>query len=85
MHAWQFPEAKKRFCEVVELTLKEGGQLVIRGVAEAVVLLAVDDYRRLCGQTQVFKECLLNAPRGNEFPLERSPDLIHDLPLWNIY
>ena len=81
MHTWQLQEAKSRFSEVVELTIKEGPQLVTRRGEDAVVILAIDDYRRLCGQSKGLKECLLNAPRGHELVIERSPELIRDIAL----
>lgn len=81
MHTWQLQEAKSRFSEVVDLTLKEGPQLVTRRGEEAVVILAADDYRRLSGQTTSLKHCLLNAPRGEPLVLERSRESIRDLAL----
>jgi prevent-host-death family protein len=64
MPIWRLHEAKNRFSEVVELTLKEGHQMVTRRGQEAVVVLAVDEYRRLTGRTPCLIDCLLNAPRG---------------------
>lgn len=81
MHTWQLQEAKSRFSEVVELSLKEGPQLVTRRGEEAVVILAIDDYRRLSGQLPRLKDCLLNAPRGEALVLERSTEVIRDLAL----
>jgi len=81
MNTWQLQEAKSRFSEVVELTLKEGPQMVTRRGEEAVVILAAKDYRRLSGQTSTLMDCLLNAPRGEELAIERSPDPIRDLDL----
>lgn len=81
MHTWQLQEAKSRFSEVVDLTLKEGPQLVTRRGEEAVVILAVNDYRRLSGQTTNLMDCLLNAPRGEPMVFERSPESIRDLVL----
>jgi prevent-host-death family protein len=81
MHAWQLQEAKSRFSELVELSLKEGPQLVTRRGEEAVVILAAKDYRRLSGQTPTLMDCLLNAPRGEALELERPKDLIRDLTL----
>ena len=51
MHTWQLQEAKSRFSEVVDLTLKEGPQLVTRRGEEAVVILAANDYRHLARHT----------------------------------
>ena len=81
MHTWQLHEAKNRFSEVVELTMKVGPQMVTRRGKEAVVVLAADEYRRLTGQTPWLIDCLLNAPRGEPLLLERSPQAIRDIAL----
>jgi antitoxin Phd len=81
MHTWQLQEAKSRFSEVVDLTLKEGPQLVTRRGEEAVVILAANEYRRLSGQTANLMDCLLNAPRGEPLVLDRSRESIRDLGL----
>ncbi|WP_415033429.1 type II toxin-antitoxin system Phd/YefM family antitoxin [Azonexus sp.] len=81
MHTWQLQEAKSRFSEVVDLTLKEGPQLVTRRGEEAVVILAANDYRRLSGQTANLMDSLLNAPRGEPLVLERSRESIRNLVL----
>lgn len=78
MHTWQLQEAKSRFSEVVDLTLKEGPQLVTRRGKEAVVILAAKDYRRLSGQTTNLMDCLLNAPRGEPLVFDRSREPIRD-------
>jgi antitoxin Phd len=75
MHTWQLQEAKSRFSEVVDLSLKEGPQMVTRRGEEAVVILAADEYRRLSGQTPRLMDCLLNAPRGEPLSIERSSGL----------
>jgi len=77
MRTWQLQEAKSRFSELVELTLREGPQLITRRGEEAVVVLAANDFRRLSGQTARLVDCLVNAPRGEPLALERSLD---DLP-----
>ncbi len=81
MHTWQLQEAKSRFSEVVDLTLKEGPQLVTRRGEEAVVILAAKDYRNLTGQTPRLMDCLLHAPRGDALLLKRSSEGIRNLEL----
>lgn len=81
MHTWQLQEAKSRFSELVDLSLKEGPQLVTRRGHEAVVVLAAADYRRLSGAVPSLMDCLLQAPRGDALDLERSPESIRDLAL----
>ncbi len=81
MHTWQLQEAKSRFSEVVDLTLTEGPQLVTRRGAEAVVILAAGDYRRLVGDAPNLIDHLLNAPRGEALVITRSNESIRDLDL----
>ncbi len=81
MHTWQLQEAKSRFSEVVDLTLTEGPQLVTRRGAEAVVILAAEDYRRLVGDAPNLIDHLLNAPRGEALVITRSNESIRDLDL----
>ncbi len=81
MHTWQLQDAKSRFSEVVDLTLKEGPQLVTRRGEEAVVILAAEDYRRLTGQTPQLLDCLLRAPRGRALTIERRTESIRNLDL----
>ena len=81
MHTWQLQEAKSRFSELVDLTLKEGPQLVTRRGEEAVVILSANDYRRLSGQTPRLMDCLLNAPRGEPLVADRSRETVRDLVL----
>jgi antitoxin Phd len=80
-HTWQLQEAKSRFSEVVNLTPKEGPQLVRRRGEEAVVILAAKDYRHLTGQTPRLMESLLHAPRGEAPLLKRSSEGIRNLEL----
>ena len=51
MAIWQLQEAKSRFSEVVDLSLREGPQTVTRRGEAAVVVLSVKEYRRLTGET----------------------------------
>lgn len=81
MHTWQLQEAKSRFSEVVDLTIKEGPQLVTRRGEEAVVIVSANDYRRLSGQTANLMDYLLNAPRGEPLVLDRPLESIRDLDL----
>jgi antitoxin Phd len=44
---WQIQEAKARFSEMVERTLKEGPQTVTRHGKPVAVLVPAEEYRRL--------------------------------------
>ncbi len=47
MRAWQVQEAKARFSEFLEASLRDGPQIVTRRGVEAAVLLPVEEWRRL--------------------------------------
>jgi len=81
MPIWQLQEAKSRFSELVDLSLREGPQIVTRRGEETVVVVSVREFRRLTGQTPRLVDCLLNAPRGEPLTLDRSSEAIRDLPL----
>jgi antitoxin Phd len=81
MHSWQVQEAKSRFSEVVDLTLTEGPQLVTRRGSEAVVILAVENYRRLVGDAPNLIDHLLSVPRGEVLAITRSRQPIRELDL----
>jgi antitoxin Phd len=81
MRTWQLQEAKSRFSEVVDLTLKEGPQLVTRRGEEVVVILSVNEYRCLSGKNTNLMDCLLNAPRGEPLVHDRSREPTRDLGL----
>ena len=47
MHTWAVQDAKARFSEFLEACLSEGPQMVTKRGAEAAVLVAVHEWRRL--------------------------------------
>lgn len=76
MSEWQLQDAKARFSELLNTTLKNGPQLVTRrGIAEAV-LVPLDEWRRLQDASRPsLKTLLLEAgPRVNKLaPPRRKP------------
>ncbi len=82
MRTWQVQEAKARFSELLDASLKEGPQVVTKRGVEAAVLIAVEEWRRLRQSARpTLKELLLaDAPRA-EIPVaprgklrRRTPD-----------
>jgi len=59
---WQIQEAKARFSEMVQRTLKEGAQTVTRHGKPVAVLVPADEYRRLRSGGKSFKTLLASAP-----------------------
>ena len=59
---WQIQEAKARFSEMVERTLREGPQTVTRHGRPVAVLVSVDQYQRLRARDRTLKSLLMSAP-----------------------
>jgi antitoxin Phd len=76
---WQVQEAKARFSEMVERTLKEGPQTVTRRGKAVAVLVSADEYRRLRTGGKSVKALLASAPlEGVEIRRSRDTGRIVD-------
>ncbi|HEX5077776.1 MAG TPA: type II toxin-antitoxin system Phd/YefM family antitoxin [Geminicoccaceae bacterium] len=83
MRTWQVQDAKARFSELLDASLKEGPQVVTRRGVEAAVLVPIEQWRRLqrCSQATL-KELLLGdgprfeapAPRRRSWRRRPSPE-----------
>lgn len=63
---WQVQEAKQRFSELLDRALDEGPQVVTRHGKEVAVLVDIEKYRELTGETPKkmdFKQWLISGPR----------------------
>jgi antitoxin Phd len=80
MSSWQVQDAKARFSEFLEASVREGPQIVTRCGVEAAVLVPIEQWRRLQQASRPsLKQLLLTAePRFGNLPsslrrLERRP------------
>ncbi len=72
---WKLQDAKAKFSQVVEDTLKIGPQFVTRRGQKSVVVVSVEEYEKLTSQKSTFKEFLINCPKiDNNFEFERQKD-----------
>ena len=79
--AWQLQEAKQRFSELVRRALEEGPQTVTRHGEEVVVVVPVEDFRRMSGDKPDFKEFLMGGPDLSVLDLERPKEMLRDVEL----
>ncbi len=77
---WQIQQAKARFSEFVDRTLKEGPQTVTRRGKAVAVLVPADEYRRLRAGGKSLKALLAAAPlEGVEIIRPRDTGRVVDL------
>jgi antitoxin Phd len=62
MASWKAHEAKARFSELLDITLKKGPQVVTRRGQEAAVLVPVEEWRRLQQSARPGLKAMLLGP-----------------------
>ena len=62
MAAWQVQDAKARFSELLETTLKQGPQVVSRRGVEAAVLVPIEEWRLLKKSSRPGLKAILLGP-----------------------
>jgi len=62
MGSWQVQDAKARFSELLDTTIKQGPQVVTRRGVEAAVLVPIEEWHRLQRAAQPGLKDLLLAP-----------------------
>ena len=67
---WPVFDAKARFSELLDATLKEGPQIVTRRGKEEAVLVGIDEWKRLQARARPSIKDVLLDPKGP-----------HDIPL----
>lgn len=79
---WQLQEAKNKFSRVVEDARHTGPQIVTVRGKEAVVVLSIEDYRRMTPKQESLADFLMNSPlRGSGIEIEREQDFGRDIEL----
>jgi antitoxin Phd len=63
MSSWQVQDAKARFSEFLDATVKKGPQIVTRRGVETAVLVPIDEWRRLQQSARRDLKSLLLEPR----------------------
>jgi prevent-host-death family protein len=72
MKKWQLQEAKNKFSQVAEEAAVYGPQVVTKHGREAVVILGIDEYRRLTRRSASLVDFLQNSPlAGSELVVKR--------------
>jgi prevent-host-death family protein len=67
---WPVYDAKARFSELLDITLKEGPQVVTRRGVEAAVLVPIDEWRHLNEKARkVMPDPLLDPAAPHDIPL----------------
>jgi prevent-host-death family protein len=81
-NTWQLQDAKNRFSEVVEKALTSGHQTITKRGHPAVVVLSLQEYRRLQKPKNKLSDFFAESPlHGIQLRLERRQDTLRDFSL----
>lgn len=80
METWQLQDAKNRFSEVVNKALRNGPQVVTRRGKKTVVILSVEQYRKLVRPKTNIVDFFQKSPlRDVDMDLTRKKDLSREV------
>ncbi len=79
--AWQLQSAKQRFSELVECAQREGPQVVTKHGKETVVVVSIEEYRRLRDHEPSLVEFIRSAPDFDLLRIDRAEDRGRDVVL----
>ncbi len=81
-NVWQMQEAKNKLSQLVDSAQNDGPQIVTRHGKEAVVILAIEDYRKLNRPASDLVTFLRSSPLVDiELDLVRDKTLSRDIAL----
>lgn len=82
MNNWQLQDAKNRFSEVVKKAVFSGPQMVTKRGVETVVVISVEEYRKLTKPKTTLTEFFNNSPlKNSKIDLERIKEYPREIDL----
>lgn len=81
-HTWQLQEAKNKFSKLVEKAQYEGPQFVTKHGKEAVVVLSVEEYKKIVKPKSNLLQFIQASPLSRTLiKIERDKSLTRDIEL----
>ncbi len=79
---WQLQDAKNKFSKLVETAQQKGPQIVTKHGKKAVVILSINEYKRLTKPKTNLVHFFKNSPLAEEkIDLSRNKDFSRDIDL----
>lgn len=79
---WQLQDAKNRFSEVVDNAMHQGPQFVTKRGKEAVVIMSIDEYRKIQQPKDSLVDFFQNSPlKGVDLDLTRDKSTAREIDL----
>jgi antitoxin Phd len=72
MSKWQLYEAKNKLSQIIDTAMQGEVQYITRKGVEAVVVISIDEYKKLKKPKKSFTEILLGGEKVEDFTVERA-------------
>lgn len=81
-HAWQLQEAKNKLSNLVKRAQKEGPQVITKHGKDAVVVMSVEDYKKMTKPKSDLVNFLQESPlHGQELDVSRDKSAPRDVSI----
>ncbi|MFP4549133.1 MAG: type II toxin-antitoxin system Phd/YefM family antitoxin [Fidelibacterota bacterium] len=81
-NAWQLQEAKAKFSKVINEAIQHGPQVITKHGVEKVLLISVEDYRKINKPKQKLSTFFNNSPLNNvDLDITRATDIPREIDL----
>lgn len=81
MNKWQLHEAKNKLSSLIDIAIDGKAQYITRRGEEAVVVIGMDEYKKLKKQKLSLKDFLIKAPKFDDLEIERSHGKVRKVEL----
>ncbi len=81
-NAWQLQEAKAKFSKVINEAIQHGPQVITKHGVEKVLLISVEDYRKINKPKQKLSTFFNSSPLNNvDLDITRATDIPREIDL----
>lgn len=81
MHKWQLHEAKNKLSSLIDVAIDGKAQCITRRGEEAVVVISMEEYKKLKNQKPNLKEFLSKGPKFEDLEIDRAHGRARELDL----
>lgn len=85
MNKWQLQDAKNKLSNIVDIAMQGSPQCITRRGKEVVIVIGINDYKKLKKKKLGFSEFLMSGTKSDELELTRAIGKVRESELCNIF
>jgi antitoxin Phd len=72
MNKWQLHEAENKLNSIIDTAMHGKPQCITKRGEDAVIIIGINDYKKLTKQRPNFSEFLLSGPKSDDLEIDRA-------------